>query len=149
MYHKQGWACKKQTNKAGMQTQDYPTTEKCGEIIRILYRKTRFLYRKNVVNKDQKTTLQKNRKTRSLQKNCGKERRTLLYRKIERLGDQATDVVQSFFTRILLQQGSLLVFSSLPCSCTFHRNIPTCGSFFQKKFYHQFMFLLCYLAANL
>ena len=49
-------------------------------------------------------------------------------------------VFQSFFTMIFLQQGSLLVFSSLPCFCTFYRLIPTCGSLFQIFSYPQFIF---------
>ena len=40
--------------------------------------------------------------------------------------DSETFFVVSFFITTFLQQDFLVVFSSLPCFCTFYRPIPTC-----------------------
>ena len=61
----------------------------------------------------------------------------------ERLEDYSTDLIfvatevvfQSCFTMTFLQQDSLLVFSSLPCFCTFFRPIPILALNFYRNFF--------------
>ena len=79
----------------------------------------------------------KHQKTILLQTCRGKERledSSISVAKIKS-GNRRRVVFQSFFTTTCLRQVSLLVFSSLPFSCTFYRPISTCIQFLQKKFY--------------
>ena len=71
------------------------------------------------------------------QKSLGKERLEDYSTFIALLNfcNRRTVVFQSFFTMTFLQQNSLLVFSSLPCLCTFFTPNPTCTTFY-SEFFH-------------